>query len=132
VGGSRATPFILVVEDDQDSREALCHFLRTCGYPVETASNGADALDLLGRSEPALVLTDIYMPIVDGRELITRIRQIPRYRRLPIGIITGEEGPLEGFETLETFLKPVDPSQLLAFVKRSVGAPVTAATGKRS
>jgi CheY-like chemotaxis protein len=127
-----ATSLILVVDDDRDSREALRCFLQICGYPVNIASNGAEALDLLATSEPALVLTDIHMPIVDGRELITRIRQSPRYCRLPIGIITGEESPLEGYEKLRTFRKPINSERLLAFIRRSVGAPVAAVTGKSS
>jgi CheY-like chemotaxis protein len=128
----RAAAVILVVDDDRDSREALRDFLQIYGYSVELAGNGAEALDLLATSEPTLILTDIHMPIVDGRELITRIRQIPRCCHLPIGIVTGGNSSLEGYETLVTFVKPVDPERLLEFVRRSIDASVSRNAEKSS
>jgi len=123
--GSRATSLILVVDDDRDSREALRDFLQICGYPVRTASNGAEALEFLATSEAALILTDIHMPIMDGRELVTRIRQSPRCCHLRIAILTGKDSPLAGYETLDRFAKPIDSERLLEFVRSSVGPPVS-------
>ena len=65
---------ILVVEDDADLRSALCDTLSLAGYITETADNGATALDLLGRKEIDMVITDIQMPEMDGHALLKQIK----------------------------------------------------------
>jgi CheY-like chemotaxis protein len=57
---------ILVVDDDTDLREAVVEALRSEGYRVTAAKNGADALSHLRLERPALVLLDLMMPVMDG------------------------------------------------------------------
>ncbi|MGH7806172.1 MAG: response regulator [Candidatus Binatia bacterium] len=111
---------MLVVDDDQDSRDALRDLLEVCGYRVQTAASGTEALALLAKRTPALVLMDLQMPVMDGREALAKIRAGGRHPALPIAIVSGEESHLEGYET---FRKPVDSTRLLEFVRRVVGPP---------
>lgn len=59
---------VLVVDDDRDIRETLQELLEQEGYDVETARDGAEALKLARRERPALILLDLYMPVMDGLE----------------------------------------------------------------
>ena len=75
---------ILVVEDVPNVLELLEVTLRFKGYPVITARNGQEALDQVNKEHPALVITDILMPKMDGYALAHRLRSDPKTRDLPI------------------------------------------------
>ncbi len=75
---------ILVVEDVSNVLELLEVTLRFKGYPVVTAKNGQEALLMIEKERPALVITDILMPKMDGYALAHRIRSNPQTRDLPI------------------------------------------------
>lgn len=75
---------ILVVEDIASVRELLEHTLRFKGYPVITARNGQEALESIQAQHPALIITDILMPKMDGYSLAHTIRKDPRTGQIPI------------------------------------------------
>lgn len=75
---------ILVVEDVPNVLELLEVTLRFKGYPVVTARNGQEALDAILRERPALIITDILMPKMDGYALAHNVRKDPRTRQIPI------------------------------------------------
>lgn len=75
---------ILVVEDIPNVRELLAVTLQFKGYPVLTANNGQDALDQIARQRPALVITDILMPKMDGYALAQKLRTDPQTRQIPL------------------------------------------------
>lgn len=75
---------LLVVEDVPNILELLEVTLRFKGYPVITATNGQEALDILQRERPALVITDILMPKLDGYALAQKLRTNPRTSQIPI------------------------------------------------
>jgi CheY-like chemotaxis protein len=75
---------ILVVEDVPNVLELLEVTLRFKGYPVVTARNGQEALDCIARERPALIITDILMPKMDGYALAHTVRKDPRTRQIPI------------------------------------------------
>ena len=75
---------ILVVEDVPNILELLDVTLRFKGYPVVTASNGEEALELVSKKEPALVITDIMMPKMDGYTLAFNLRREPETSHIPI------------------------------------------------
>lgn len=75
---------LLVVEDVPNVLEMLEITLRFKGYPVVTARNGQEALDQIAKERPALVITDIQMPIMDGYALAQRLRTDPQTRDIPI------------------------------------------------
>ena len=75
---------ILVVEDTPNVLELLDVTLRFKGYPVVTARNGQEALEKIYRERPALVITDILMPKMDGYALAHTLRKDPRTMAVPI------------------------------------------------
>jgi CheY-like chemotaxis protein len=75
---------ILVVEDIPNVLELLEVTLRFKGYPVVTARNGQEALEVVEKELPALVITDILMPKMDGYALAQRLRVNPRTKHIPI------------------------------------------------
>ncbi len=79
---------ILVVDDEPTERHGLAELLDAWGYTVDTAADGAEALERLSRSFPQAVLTDIRMPRMDGLQLLQRIRQ--QYGELPVLVLTGQ------------------------------------------
>ena len=81
-----AKPCIFVVEDDADLREALGDTLQLAGYETELISDGRLALDLLERKEPALIISDIQMPKMDGHALLRHVKR--RWPDLPVMMIT--------------------------------------------
>jgi CheY-like chemotaxis protein len=75
---------ILVVEDVPNIRELIELTLRFKGYPVVTARNGQEALECIARERPALIITDILMPKMDGFALAHTVRKDPRTLQIPI------------------------------------------------
>lgn len=65
---------ILVVDDHQSVRECVRLVLQDAGYEVDAAANGEEAMARVAATRPDLVLTDIEMPVMDGRELACRLR----------------------------------------------------------
>ena len=79
---------ILVVDDEFGLAEMLREMLGEYGYHVSLAINGRLALDILAERTFDLVLTDLMMPVTDGRELAHMMRQDERYRQIPIVMMT--------------------------------------------
>jgi DNA-binding response OmpR family regulator len=75
---------ILVVEDIPNIRELLTVTLRFKGYPVITATNGEDALEVIRENRPALIITDILMPKMDGYAFVQNLRTDPKTHDIPI------------------------------------------------
>ena len=75
---------ILVVEDIPNIQEFLAVTLRFKGYPVVTASNGQEALAAIEKERPALLITDILMPKMDGYALVHRLHIDPLTRSIPV------------------------------------------------
>lgn len=66
---------LLIVDDEQEIRDALSRHFRLLGYDVETAADGKSALEVLNRTRVQVVITDIVMPEMSGTELLKRIRK---------------------------------------------------------
>ena len=79
---------ILVVDDDDDFREALAEVLGDAGYPVQTAAGGEEALARVGEEIPGLILLDLKMPGIDGFGVIERLRAEPRTSAIPILVLS--------------------------------------------
>jgi CheY-like chemotaxis protein len=77
----------LVVDDSMLIRYTVCRFLEERGYTVESATNGAEALDILSRIKPDLIFTDMQMPKMSGSELITALKSKPETATVPIIIV---------------------------------------------
>ena len=93
---------ILVVEDDEDSRNALCTILEALGYDSVSFSGGQDALDAIAELELDLALLDIMMPNMNGMQLMEKIKKIPKFAELPIVMVTAKDNPdevIEGYQS---------------------------------
>jgi len=75
---------ILIVEDVPNILELLTITLQFKGYPVIAATNGEEALQLIGQERPALIITDILMPKMDGFQLVQKLRTDPKTHQIPI------------------------------------------------
>lgn len=86
----------LVVDDSMLIRYTVCRFLEERGFTVESATNGLEALELLGRTKPDLIVTDIQMPKMSGSELITAIKSRSDLAQIPIIVVSsGASGCIE-------------------------------------
>jgi DNA-binding response OmpR family regulator len=113
-------PRVLFVEDEATLREHLAEKLAD-EYEVDTAGNGNEALLAVMRAKPALVVSDIVMPDMDGVELLKTLRQSPGTRSIPVLLISGraaDEYRIEGFEQgADGFLaKPYTERELRALI----------------
>lgn len=113
---------ILVVEDMPNVLELLEVTLRFKGYPVVTARNGQEALDYIATEQPALVITDILMPKMDGYALAQQLRTDPYTRRIPIiflsaTYVTPEDKSFAlSLGAIRFLEKPVDTEEFLLTV----------------
>jgi len=118
-----SVPRILVVDDDRTTRELLRLQLRSAGYAVETAGDGAAALARVRRKKFDLVLLDVWMPGMDGLSVLARLRDGPSQPR--VIVMTADD-------TSETLLrairgqayrfvtKPVEPRELVELVRSTL------------
>src|SRR4051812_17196335 len=91
---------ILIVDDTTDLRELFADYLTMRGYKVAEAINGALGLELVETFQPDLILMDIVMPVMNGYEACTQIKQKPAFKDIPIiflSSLTDTEDKLKGF-----------------------------------
>jgi CheY-like chemotaxis protein len=79
---------ILLIDDDDDSRELYGYMLAAAGYKVQAVSNGLEALAEIQVNRPDVVVTDILMPVLNGLDLIAAIRSSDEFADLPVVAIT--------------------------------------------
>jgi putative two-component system response regulator len=113
---------LLVVEDDPAMLIALRDILEGAGYEVLTASNGKDALGKLSESQPALILSDISMPVMDGIELLETLRKKPSGAAIPFIFLTarGSREDIFAGKSLgvdDYITKPITSKELIAAVQ---------------
>jgi CheY-like chemotaxis protein len=124
--GPRAT--VLIVEDDPELAETIADVVRDRRCRALCAHNGLEALDILERERPALILIDLFMPIMNGAELLKVMRQSPRLAQIPRVIMTGANDPMIGVkQDVSVFYKPLDLTALARLIQRH-SAGGTAAT----
>jgi two-component system alkaline phosphatase synthesis response regulator PhoP len=116
----RAT--ILVVDDEPGLREIVRVNLEAAGYRVLEAAEGQEALDLVEREHPDLLILDLMLPGMDGWEVLRRLESRPETAGLPVIILTaraGDEDRLRGLEegAVQYITKPFYPEDLVATVK---------------
>ena len=116
---------LLVVEDDPDSREALAEAMQSFGAQVGMAGSAQEALALVEKTSPGVLVSDLAMPVVDGFELIRRVRQrIPEGQMQAIAL-TGLDRPADQERALAAgfqlcLIKPVSLQQLVESVARLI------------
>jgi CheY-like chemotaxis protein len=109
-------PKILVVEDDEDAREAMVALLQMKGYHAVPAGNGREALDYLDQaSAPDLIILDLWMPVMDGWHFRSEQIKNPRLAHIPVIVVTALSDRAD-VDANEVIIKPVDVDRLLTTV----------------
>jgi len=117
-------PVALVVDDSMLIRYTVCTFMEQHGFTVESATNGLEALDVLKRVIPDLVVTDMQMPKMSGSELITALKSRPETAAIPIIIVAGRASGFDELEKRANFAiyKDIDITTQLEKALRSIQA----------
>ncbi len=106
---------VLLVEDDLDIRETVSAVLEAEGYTVLTAANGEEALTLLDRGQPCVVLLDLMMPVMTGWDFMEVVRKNKRLEDMPVVVVSAySEKKTEGVRRV--LKKPLDVNKLLEAV----------------
>jgi CheY-like chemotaxis protein len=117
---------VLIVDDEPFNIEVLEQALDGTDYQVVTASNGQEALEKIHSEQPDLILLDLMMPVMDGFQVLAKVKDDPMLRDTPIIIVSAEhdsksvvKGIKQGAEDYLT--KPVDTAQFLKKVREFLG-----------
>lgn len=126
---SKNQEIILIVDDNTDMRKHLRAIIEK-QYRVITAVNGEDALNKLKKYSPSLIVSDIMMPVMDGIELLKRIKDNPDTSSIPVILLTaraGEESKIEGYETGadDYLIKPFSAKELVARIRSQLKIATT-------
>ncbi|WP_040167712.1 response regulator transcription factor [Microbacterium gorillae] len=131
-------PRVLLVDDEEAITATLAPFLERSGFEVHVAGDGLDALARYGTVAPDIVVSDVLMPRMDGRELVRRLREAESWT--PVIMLTKVDESFERTAALEDgaddYLgKPFDPPELVARIRAVLrrtaggGRPLTASSG---
>jgi len=117
-----AAKTILVVEDERDIRELICYHLDREGFLVIQAADGEQALDLVRRERPALVILDLMLPGTGGLEVCRMLRAQPQTAKLAVVMLTAKSEEVDRVLGLEIgaddyVTKPFSPRELVARVR---------------
>ncbi|GAB3164848.1 ATP-binding protein [Telluribacter humicola] len=115
---------ILIVDDNHDMRAYLQRLLAP-HFLVRTAANGRSALDRIGRQLPDLIISDVMMPVMGGKELLSRLKRKPETARIPVILLSaraGEEARLDGLEAGadDYLVKPFSGKELITKIKSQI------------
>jgi CheY-like chemotaxis protein len=127
-GGRQRRPLVLVVDDDEAIREALCDLLDDAGFASIGARHGREALDILGTlgAAPSFILLDLMMPVMDGWAFCDRRERIPGLREIPvIALSAGEVSAANRPAGIDAFLsKPIDLDRFARLALRLAGRKI--------
>jgi CheY-like chemotaxis protein len=119
---------ILVVEDDEDSRTALCDTLIDAGYLPFAVADGVEALDhLRSGARPSLIILDLMLPRIDGWRFLSILAGAPDTSNIPVVVCSGAvDANPPGVPRDHVLAKPVKIDALMGFVERYCGPASTA------
>jgi CheY-like chemotaxis protein len=113
---------ILIVEDEKDIRDSLKMLLELEGYPVFTAQNGQEGLEILKNLEsPCLILLDLLMPVMNGMEFLEAKKHEDAIAQIPVCVVSGVATDPHLKNTAGFIKKPIDLEILLKFIKQYCG-----------
>jgi CheY-like chemotaxis protein len=118
---------VLIVDDNELVRKSLAASLITNEVVVETAANGKEGLEMAEKLHPHLVITDVHMPEMDGLQMIDKIRESEWGKKVPIIVMTVDEGTdsinkaLEAGITVYLSKNTTDPAGVVSQIKTALG-----------
>ncbi len=118
---------VLVVEDQSDAREMLSHYLELCGYSVQRACDGMEAIDVARRDHPNVILMDLMMPRMDGWEATRQLKSDDRTKSIPVVAVSAcarvEDRTRAAEVGFDAFIpKPIDLDAVATAVHRAVAS----------
>lgn len=126
---------VLLIDGDSDSIEIYSLMLGHHGYEVVPAKDGHTGLKLALELNPALVISGIFLPGLDGRSLVAELRNDTRTERTPVIFLDSIPGVSESILAPDAFAtrltKPCEPSRLLVEVARILGAQISSVVAPR-
>jgi CheY-like chemotaxis protein len=107
---------VLLVEDDEEVRDAMREVLEDEGYPTLSAKNGEQALEVLAKGpRPRLILLDLMMPVMNGWELLKVLRDSAALARIPVVVLSSASGSAD-LGGVPAVKKPISVQTLLRLV----------------
>jgi CheY-like chemotaxis protein len=125
--GASGRPVVVIVEDDPHSLDLLSLYVKYAGVDVVTAGDGGQGLELIRRLRPAAVVLDIYLPTLDGWDLLALLKADPATAPIPVVIVSMADERGKGFAlgAAEYLVKPVRREEVLAALARVAALPDT-------
>ncbi|MCJ7488166.1 MAG: response regulator [Candidatus Aminicenantes bacterium] len=121
-GQRRATPKVLLVDDDPTTRNLISHFLRKENFIVDKAAGGTEGLAKARSGKPDLLVLDVVVPGMNGFELLSLLKKDPETASIPVLILSSldeEEAIVKGLEEGADYItKPFSPRVLVAKIKK--------------
>lgn len=118
---------ILVVDDSQTETHILKSLLEKTGYTVQTAQDGAQAIEVAKKLQPDLILMDVVMPVLNGFQATRQLHRDPATADIPVIMVTTKDqeadrswGLRQG--AVDYVVKPVDGKELLSKIKSTLGS----------
>jgi CheY-like chemotaxis protein len=123
---ANSVPFVLLVEDDKDSREMYEIGLRLSGLEAHGAGSAEEALAIIARVRPAVIVTDLTLPDLNGLELCRRLEGDPDTRDIPRIVLTGHTADRDAESALaaacrRVLQKPCAPDALASAIAQVLG-----------
>ena len=113
---------VLVVDDEKDVRDFLSDLLEDHGYSVRLAVDGTEAMEMIKREKPDLILLDLLMPKETGTDLYRKIHRKNEFEAIPVIVISGLPGRYVAVsKSVPVFDKPIDENGLLEEIKKTIG-----------
>jgi len=116
---------ILVVDDEEIMLKVVSYRLKSLGYEVLTAVNGKDGLEKIKQEKPDLVILDMRLPLMDGKEVCQSVKTTDDLRHIPVILLTASaENIAQKAKDCcadDYSLKPFDPADLTAKIKKLIG-----------
>jgi CheY-like chemotaxis protein len=118
------THTILVVEDEDESRQVLMQILELEGFNAVGASNGVEAMDYLHTSDlPCLIILDLLMPVMNGRQFRNALLQVAELAKIPVVVVSAlDSSAVSDLGVVRAFRKPLDIDVLLRIVREIADA----------
>jgi DNA-binding response OmpR family regulator len=113
---------ILVVEDDGDLRRMFRQMLSLGGYEVLEAGDGLNALRAIDATPLDAVILDLGLPVLSGHAVRQELAAHAHTRQVPVIVVTGESGDLDGLDAACVLRKPVSPERLLHVVRTCIAS----------
>jgi DNA-binding response OmpR family regulator len=114
----RGFPIVLVVEDDQQTRDLYRAALNAAGYAVVAVPDGLDALRVMEQSPPAAVVLDLGLPRLHGSDVAAEMASQSPLKSVPVIVVTGDAGDIDTRRFACVLHKPIDTTDLINAVMK--------------